>query len=132
MYCYLKGRKKIVKKKKKKRGFDCANIYPYQLSRKMNRVNVIWLRTDKMRFYMRRPTLLSLHTLFAHFTWIHQHRAHERVVFNFKIWLISWHFKYFKWGPTISLSFACMKEQLQLIIHLSRMTLEMKREKSGE
>ena len=31
-----------------------TNVYPYQLSCKMNRVNVIWLRTDKMRFYVRK------------------------------------------------------------------------------
>lgn len=44
MHCYLKG-KKIVKWKIEKKGFSLsmssANIYPYQLSRKMNRVNVI-------------------------------------------------------------------------------------------
>lgn len=41
-----------------------TNVYPYQLSCKMNRVNVIWLRTDKMRFYVRKTfdyIHLSLH-----------------------------------------------------------------------
>lgn len=65
-----------------------TNIYPYQLSCKMNRVNVIWLRTDKMRFYMRHTLRLLFDNFHSKtFKQAGRHRGGWRTM-KFKIWLM--------------------------------------------